>query len=70
MEILSTILTLVALVVFVVLCGGAYLLLKDSEIKYQVRKDLHERHPDLSREEIRVLSYIKLKEMWENGNVK
>jgi hypothetical protein len=70
MEILSTILTLVALVVFVVLCGGAYLLLKDSEIKYQVRKDLQERHPDLSREEIRVLSYIKLKEMWENGNVK
>jgi uncharacterized membrane protein len=70
MEILSTILTLVALVVFVVLCGGAYLLLKDSEIKYQVRKDLRERHPYLSREEIRVLSYIKLKEMWENGNVK
>jgi hypothetical protein len=70
MEILSTIFTLVALVVFVFLCGGAYLLIKDSDIKYQVRKDLREKHPDLSREEIRVLSYIKLKEMWENGNVK
>lgn len=70
MEILSTIFTLAALVIFVFLCGGAYLLIKDSDIKYQVRKDLREKHPDLSREEIRVLSYIKLKEMWENSNVK
>ncbi len=70
MEILSTIFTLVGLVFFVFLCSGAYLLARDSEVKHRVRRELREKHPDLDREQIRVLSYVKLKEMWENGDVK
>ena len=70
MEFLSTILSLLALVVFCYLCVGAYLLMKDSEIKWQIRKELRAKYPDLNRDQIRVLSYIKLKEMWEKGNVK
>jgi predicted membrane protein len=70
MEILSIIFTLVGLVFFVFVCAGAYLLMRDSEVKHKVRKELREKHPDLDREQIRVLSYVKLKEMWENGDVK
>ena len=70
METLSTILSIVGLVFFGYLCVGAQLMMKDSEIKYQIRKDLREKHPDLSTEQIRVLSYVKLKEMWEKGDVK
>jgi hypothetical protein len=70
MEILSTIFTLVGLVFFVFMCSGAYLLIRDSDIKHKVRRELREKHPDLDREQIRVLSYVKLKEMWENGDVK
>ena len=44
--------------------------MRDSEIKWQIRKELRAKYPDLNRDEIRVLSYIKLKEMWEKGNVK
>ena len=66
MEVISTVVSLVALVVFVYLCGGAYLLIQDSELKYKVRKELEANHPDLTREEIRVLTIIKLKEMLEN----
>jgi uncharacterized protein YneF (UPF0154 family) len=70
MEILTTIFTLVGLVFFVFTCGGAYLMIRDSDIKHKVRKELREKHPDLDREQIRVLTYVKLKEMWENGDVK
>ena len=70
MEILNVILSLVGLVVFVYLCSGAYLMMRDSDVKHRVRKELREKHPDLDREQIRVLSYVKLKEMWENGDVK
>ena len=70
MEILNVILSLVGLVVFVYLCSGAYLMIRDSDVKHRVRKELREKHPDLDHEQIRVLSYVKLKEMWENGDVK
>ncbi|HAW03251.1 MAG TPA: hypothetical protein DCW83_01115 [Saprospirales bacterium] len=70
MEILTTIFTLVGLVFFVFTCGGAYLMIRDSDIKHKVRKELREKHPDLDREQIRVLTYVKLKEMWEKGDVK
>jgi len=70
MEILTTIFTLVGLVFFVFTCVGAYLMIRDSDIKHKVRKELREKHPDLDREQIRVLTYVKLKEMWGNGDVK
>ena len=70
MEILSTIFALVGLVFFAFTCGGAYLMIRDSEVKHKVRRELREKHPDLDREQIRVLTYVKLKEMWEKGDVK
>jgi hypothetical protein len=45
-------------------------MIRDSDIKHKVRKELREKHPDLDREQIRVLTYVKLKEMWEKGDVK
>tara|TARA_R110002153_G_scaffold78370_2_gene200663 strand:- start:231 stop:446 length:216 start_codon:yes stop_codon:yes gene_type:complete len=55
---------------FGVLLHGAWLLVKDSALKHNIRRDLREKYPSLSREEIRILSYLKIKEMWEKGDVK
>ena len=70
MEVLSTVLSLVALVIFVYVCSGAILLIQDSDKKHKVRKELRNKYPDLTRDEIRVLSYIKLREMLEYQNEK
>jgi hypothetical protein len=65
MEVISTVLSLVGVVFFIYLCAGAVLLIQDSNVKHKVRKELREKYPDLTRDEIRVLTYIKLKEMME-----
>tara|TARA_Y100000385_G_C12939765_1_gene570511 strand:+ start:579 stop:791 length:213 start_codon:yes stop_codon:yes gene_type:complete len=70
MEVLSTVLSLVALVIFVYVCSGAILLIQDSDKRWKVRKELRNKYPDLTRDEIRVLSYIKLREMLEYQNEK
>lgn len=70
MEVISIVLTLVGLVFFLYLSAGAILLIQDSDKKHKVRKELRNKYPDLTRDEIRVLSYIKLREMLEKQNEK
>lgn len=67
MEVISTVLSLVGIVFFIYVFAGAILLIQDSDKKHKVRKELREKYPDLTRDEIRVLTYIKLKEMLENN---
>lgn len=47
------------------LTRGAWLMMQDSELKHQVRKDLRKKYPHLSRDELRALMYRKLKEQYE-----
>lgn len=47
------------------LTHGAWLMMQDSELKHQVRKDLKNKYPHLSRSELRELTYRKLNEQYE-----
>lgn len=67
---MEVVLSIIGLLVFVYLCTGAILLVQDSETRHSIRKELKSKYPDLTRDQIRVLSYIKLKEMLEKQNEK
>jgi len=67
---MEIVLSIIGLFVFVYLCAGAILLVQDSETRHSIRKELKNKYPDLSRDQIRVLSYIKLKETLEKQNEK
>lgn len=45
------------------LLKGAWLMVQDSELKHQVRKELRQANPDISREELKELTRKKLHEM-------
>ncbi len=55
-------------VAVVPLAQGAWLLIRDSELKHQVRKELKKKYPDLSRDELRELTYRKMNELYEHRN--
>lgn len=71
MDILSTILSLVGLVFFVYLLGGAYLLIQDSDRMFYLRKEIKRKNPKLTRLQIKLRARKAFeKEMKENHNVK
>jgi len=47
------------------LARGAWLLVQDSELRHQLRKELRQKHPHLTRAEIRELMHKRLKELNE-----
>jgi hypothetical protein len=47
---------------FIVICSGAFLMIQDSEKRYQYRKDLKNRYPDLNRDQIRVIANMLLQD--------
>ena len=47
------------------LARGAWLLIQDSDLKHQLRKELRQKYPHLTRDEIRELTYKRMKELNE-----
>ena len=47
------------------LTHGAWLMMQDSELKHQVRKELRQKYPHLSRDELRALTYKRMNELNE-----
>ena len=47
---------------FIVIYSGAFLMIQDSEKRYQYRKDLKNRYPDLNRDQIRVIANMLLQD--------
>ena len=45
------------------LTRGAWLMMQDSELKHQGRKDLKKKYPHLSRDELRELTYKRMNEL-------
>ena len=62
MEYLLTGLFCVALVP---LMQGAWLMLQDSQLKHQLRKELRQKYPHLTRDELRELTYKRMNELNE-----
>ena len=62
MEYLLTGLFCVALVP---LMQGAWLMLQDSQLKHQLRKELRQKYPYLTRDELRELTYKRMNELNE-----
>lgn len=52
-------------VALVPLMQGAWLMLQDSQLKHQLRKELRQKYPHLTRTELRELTYKRLKELNE-----
>lgn len=63
MEILSTILSLVGLVFFVYLLGGAYLMIQDSDRIFHLRKEIKRKNPKLTRLQVKLLARQKFNEL-------
>jgi hypothetical protein len=47
------------------LARGAWLLIQDSDLKHQLRKELRQKYPHLTRDEIRELMHKRMKELNE-----
>ena len=52
-------------VTLVPLTQGAWLMLQDSQLKHELRKELKQKYPHLTRDELRELTYRKLNEQYE-----
>ncbi len=52
-------------VALVPLMQGAWLMLQDSQLKHQLRKELRQKYPHLTRTELRELTYKRMKELNE-----
>jgi hypothetical protein len=47
------------------LMQGAWLMLQDSQLKHQLRKELRQKYPYLTRDELRELTYKRMNELNE-----
>jgi uncharacterized protein YneF (UPF0154 family) len=61
-QMIDIIFVVVVTIFFIVLGSGAFLLLQDSEKRYQYRKDLKNRYPDLNRDQIRLIANMLLQD--------
>ena len=61
-QMIDIIFVVVVTIFFIVLSSGAFLLLQDSEKRYQYRKDLKNRYPDLNRDQIRLIANMLLQD--------
>ena len=52
-------------VAIVPLMQGAWLMLQDSQLKHQLRKELRQKYPYLTRDELRELTYKRMNELNE-----
>jgi len=52
-------------VALVPLMQGAWLMLQDSQLKHQLRKELRQKYPYLTRDELRELTYKRMNELNE-----
>jgi len=52
-------------VALVPLMQGAWLMLQDSQLKHQLRKELRQKYPHLTRDELRELTYKRMNELNE-----
>lgn len=52
-------------VALVPLMQGAWLMLQDSQLKHQLRKELRQKYPHLTRTELRELTYKRMNELNE-----
>jgi len=50
-------------VALVPLMQGAWLMLQDSQLKHQLRKELRQKYPHLTRDELRELTYKRMNEL-------
>ena len=55
---------------FIILCSGAWLMIQDSNIKHDTMKKISKKYPNLTRTQIKVLTYHKLREMAEKEDDK
>jgi hypothetical protein len=47
------------------LTQGAWLMLQDSQLKHELRKELKQKYPHLTRDELRELTYKRMNELNE-----
>lgn len=47
------------------LMQGAWLMLQDSQLKHELRKELKQKYPHLTRDELRELTYKRMNELNE-----
>ena len=47
------------------LARGAWLMLQDSQLKHELRKELKQKYPHLTRDELRELTYKRMNELNE-----
>jgi hypothetical protein len=52
-------------VALVPLMQGAWLMLQDSQLKHELRKELKQKYPHLTRDELRELTYKRMNELNE-----
>ena len=52
-------------VTLVPLTRGAWLMLQDSQLKHELRKELKQKYPHLTRDELRELTYKRMNELNE-----
>jgi hypothetical protein len=52
-------------VALVPLTQGAWLMLQDSQLKHELRKELKQKYPHLTRDELRELTYKRMNELNE-----
>jgi hypothetical protein len=52
-------------VALVPLTQGAWLMLQDSQLKHELRKELKQKYPYLTRDELRELTYKRMNELNE-----
>ena len=64
MDILNVIFSLVALVVFVYLCAGAFLLVRDADRRHYLIKSLKVKYPDLTNEQIMRIAKVEWEETY------
>jgi hypothetical protein len=64
MDILNVIFSLVGLVVFVYLCSGAFLLVRDADRRHYLIKSLKVKYPDLNNEQIMEIARVEWEETY------
>lgn len=64
MEILNVILSLVALVGFVYICSGAFLLVRDADRRHYLIKSLKVKYPELTHEQIIQIAKVEWEETY------